>query len=105
MPGLFLKFAAWFGFVIAWSAGATTYEVAQRSPLAADTNDGSTDHPWKTIARAAERVALGDVVMIHDGIYREQVAVKTSGTAQNPILFMSAPGAHVELTGADELTG
>jgi hypothetical protein len=44
-------------------------------------------------------------VVVRDGIYRELVRAKTSGTAQAPIQFEAAPGAHVVLTGADRLTG
>lgn len=39
------------------------------------------------------------------GVYRESVVVKINGTAQDPIRFESAPGAHVVLTGADQLSG
>lgn len=98
------RFIVWLGFAFAGSAGAATYEVAQLNPVAGDSGNGSTEHPWKTIARAAGQVAPGDVVMIHDGVYREYVDVKTSGTAAAPIVFQAAPGAHVVLTGADELT-
>ena len=34
---------------------------------------------------------------------RETVVLKTSGIAQKPIRFEAAPGAHVVLTGADQL--
>jgi hypothetical protein len=61
------------------------------------------DKQHRTINSAASRVKPGDVVKIHTGVYREQVYISTSGTAQNPIRFEAAPYAHVVVTGADRL--
>ena len=88
-----------------WTLQAGTYFVAQRNPKAGDEGPGSTERPWKTLTKAAAVVMPGDVVMIQDGVYRESVVVKTSGTAEAPIRFETAPGAHVLLSGADQLTG
>jgi len=85
------------------SGSAETYNVAQRDPHASDTGPGTSAQPWKTFAKAAEKVAPGDKVIIRDGIYREAVVIKTSGTAAAPIVFEAAPGAQVVLTGADRL--
>jgi hypothetical protein len=87
------------------SVSAATYEVAQRNPQANDDGDGTRDRPWRTITRAAEKAGPGDRVVVRDGIYREHLIAKTSGTAEAPIQFEAAPGAHVVLTGADRLTG
>jgi hypothetical protein len=92
-------------FACAVSISAATYEVAQHNPAANDDGDGSPAQPWKTIRRAAEKVAPGDKVVIREGVYREQVSAKTSGTAEAPIVFEAAPAAHVVLTGADHVTG
>jgi len=86
-------------------ARAATYHVAERHPRATDSGDGSIDSPYKTISKAADRVAAGDVVVIHGGTYRERVAIKASGTADAPIRFEAAPGEYVLLTGADRMTG
>ena len=99
-----LRCAGWLVLASGVSVSAATYEVAQRSPQASDDGDGTRERPWKTISRAAEKAGPGDTVVIRDGIYREHVAVKTSGTAQAPIRFEAAPGAHAVLTGADRLT-
>ena len=95
----------WLALVLSVSVQAATFEVAQRSPQASDGGDGTRERPWKTINRAAAKVAPGDIVVIRDGIYREQVVIKTSGTEQAPIRFEAASGARVVLTGADRLTG
>jgi hypothetical protein len=87
------------------AAQAATYEVAQRNPHASDEGPGTTQRPWKTIAKAAVNAGQGDVVIIRDGVYRERVLVKNSGTKQSPIRFEAAVGEHVVITGADRLTG
>ena len=98
------KCLTWVLIVSAISVSGAIYEVAQRNPKASDDGDGSADRPWKSIAKAVEKVVAGDKVIIRDGIYRESVVVKSSGTAEAPIVFESAPGAHVVITGADRLT-
>ncbi|HWH67933.1 MAG TPA: chondroitinase-B domain-containing protein, partial [Candidatus Sulfotelmatobacter sp.] len=82
----------------------TTYHVAQRNPQAADNSPGTLEQPWKTLAQAAKQVQPGDTVLIHGGVYRESVAMKTAGTAEKPICFQAALGEQVVLTGADQLT-
>src|ERR1035437_6873753 len=105
MLWLNLRRAGWFVLASGISVSAATYEVAQRSPQASDDGDGTRERPWKTITRAAERAGPGDTVLVRDGIYREHVIAKTSGTAGAPIQFEAVRGAHVVLTGADRLTG
>ena len=87
------------------SLQAATYEVAQQNPQAGDDAPGTAERPWKTVSRAAEMARPGDVVVIHGGVYRERVVVKTSGTAEAPIRFEAGLGEWVILTGADRLTG
>lgn len=87
------------------SLRAATYAVAQRDPKASDDGAGTAAQPWKSLTKAVEKAGPGDIVLIGDGAYRERVVAKTSGTAQQPIRFQAAPGAHVVLTGADRLTG
>ena len=60
---------------------------------------------FRTISAAAQAVAPGDTVMIHDGVYRESVVVEKSGTADRPIRFEAAPAARVIIDGADVITG
>ena len=75
------RYFGWLLLASAISVSATTYEVAQRNPQASDNGAGTREHPWKTIAKAAQQVAAGDKVIIRDGIYREHIAVKKNGTA------------------------
>ncbi len=90
---------------LACAASAATYEVAQQHPSASDEGPGTAARPWKSLGKAAAMAQAGDRVAIRAGVYREQVVVKQSGTAQAPIRFEAAPGEHVVVTGADRLTG
>lgn len=99
-----LTFVAWLLLLSVLPLSAATYEVAQRNSQASDANDGSLERPWKTITRAAEKAKPGDTVIIRDGVYRERIVARVSGTTEAPIAFEAAPGARVVLTGADRLT-
>jgi len=96
---------SWLSLACFICGAAETYEVAQRNPLASDDGAGTQEQPWKTISKAAAAVKPGDQVIIRDGVYREAVVLKTSGTAQAPIVFEAAPGARVVLSGADSMVG
>lgn len=63
------------------------------APSGSDANDGSSDHPFATIRKAAGIVNPGDTVIVRDGVYsdldkdRTVVPVRRSGTAGAPITF------------------
>lgn len=82
-----------------------TFHVACEHPRASDDGPGTAEQPWKTLTRATQKRAAGDVVIIHGGVYRERVFMTASGTAQAPIRFEARTGDHVVVTGADRLTG
>lgn len=84
---------------------AATFEVAQRHPQASDDGSGIADRPLKTITNAVAKLAPGDTLIIHSGVYREHVVIKASGTAEKPIRIEAALGENVVVTGADRLTG
>jgi hypothetical protein len=67
--------------------------------------DGSGDHPWKTIGKAAAIAQAGDTVKIRSGTYRETVKPANSGTAGAPITYEADAGADVTISGADLVTG
>jgi hypothetical protein len=85
-------------------APAATFHVAQGHPRASDDGLGSEERPWKSISRAITQAKAGDSVIIQSGIYRERILVENSGTAEAPLRFEAAPGAHVVVTGADRIT-
>lgn len=85
----------------AGKCAAREYYVDARAASAV--SDGSLQAPFRTISEAAKVADAGDVVLIETGVYRETVIVKNSGTADKPLVFQAAPGAHVVVTGADRL--
>jgi hypothetical protein len=65
-----------------------------------DSNPGTIEKPMRTIQHAADIAKPGDTVYVRAGIYCQQLAVKTSGNAQQGfITFQSQPGEHAVLDG------
>lgn len=65
-----------------------------------DANDGlSRGNALLTISRAAELAQPGDEVVVDSGEYNEMVRVRATGSEGHPIVFRSAPGAKVVVTG------
>ena len=81
-----------------FAAGRTWHVAPRPLPGVADAEQ------FRTISEAAKVVDPGDTVLIHTGIYREQVTVDRGGTPDRPITFEAAPAAHVVITGADRIT-
>jgi hypothetical protein len=86
-------------------AGAADYVVDQTNKSANDANDGSADHPFKTISAAVVKMREGDTITVHRGLYRESFSVDVSGSPQHPAIVRAAPGEDVVITGADPVTG
>jgi hypothetical protein len=83
----------------ATAAPAAQYVVDQQNPAASDQNAGTWDKPWKTVQHAADAVQAGDVVCVMEGVYDEAVTLKTSGTAQAPIVFRGLPRQKAQVKG------
>jgi hypothetical protein len=58
----------------------------------ADRQDGTLAMPWKTLARAVERLKPGDTLYLRGGTYYEVVTLSRSGRADKPITVRSYPG-------------
>ncbi len=100
MRKMFIAAAVIAGSVpMAWSA---EYFV---SPDGCDGADGSAAKPWRTIQRAADVAAAGDVVTIRGGVYREWVKPVNAGHEGAPITYRAAKGEKVVVTGADPVKG
>ena len=89
-------------------ANAAQYHV---SPDGSDKADGSAGAPFATIQHAADLAKAGDEVIIHDGLYRQSVTLKSKSDAKSdnkttaPIVFKAKQGANPVITGALPLTG
>jgi len=71
-----------------------------------DTGDGSAANPLKTIAAAAELAQPGDVILVHEGTYRERINPPRGGESdQKRIVYQAAPGEKVVLKGSEVVKG
>ena len=48
-------------------------------PTGSDAACGDAEHPFATISKAAQMASPGDTVIVHEGVYREQVDPKRGG--------------------------
>lgn len=76
-----------------------TYHVAMTG---SDASDGSIDHPFRTISKAAEIAVSGDTVIVHEGTYREWVRPKNSGNSMiDRIVYKAAENEKVHIKGSE----
>lgn len=67
---------------------------------------GSAEDPFLCIQQAADIAMPGDCVIVHKGVYREWVRPANGGQSEGKrITYMAAPGEHVEITGAEVVSG
>ncbi|WP_205514272.1 right-handed parallel beta-helix repeat-containing protein [Longitalea arenae] len=66
-----------------------------------DQNDGLTlGTAWKTIQKSFDAAVAGSTVHIRGGIYYEQLVVRVSGTAGNPVTFTNYNNEQVIIDGS-----
>ncbi|HPO13123.1 MAG TPA: carbohydrate-binding protein, partial [Candidatus Hydrogenedentes bacterium] len=71
-----------------------------------DANDGSLSGMLKTISAAAQKAQPGDVITIHEGVYREQIVPPRGGESDTKrIVYQAAPGEKVDIKGSETVTG
>jgi len=87
--------------LLAPTVHAREWFVRQSDPKAADTADGSTDHPLKTINAAAQLAQPGDIVTVGAGIYHEWISPARGGGANAPIVYRSLPEHAAIVRGTD----
>jgi alpha-N-arabinofuranosidase len=67
-----------------------------------DTNPGTRSLPLRTIQRGAELAKPGDVITVHEGVYRERINPPEGGTSdKRRIVYRSAPGEKVGIKGSE----
>lgn len=85
------------------TAHAAELHVAQGGD---DRNPGTAAAPLRTIQRAAELARPGDVITVHEGIYRERVHPPRGGESdERRIVYQAAPGEIVEIRGSEVIKG
>lgn len=67
-----------------------------------DSNDGSAAKPYKTVSAAANAAYPGDVITVHEGVYRERINPPRGGESDaKRIVYQAAPGEKVEIKGSE----
>lgn len=67
-----------------------------------DFAEGTKEHPFRTISKAAEVAETGDKVIVHEGEYREWVKPNHSGYSNlSRIVFEAAEGEKVVIKGSE----
>jgi hypothetical protein len=67
---------------------------------------GSAEHPFKTISSAAAIAQPGDIITIHEGIYRERVNPPRGGLSnERRIVYRAAKGEKVVIKGSEVIKG
>ena len=70
-----------------------------------DTNSGTPPAPLRTIQRAADLAQPGDMITVHEGVYRERISPPRGGeSATKRIIYQAAPGEKVEIKGSEVVT-
>ncbi|QNU68147.1 right-handed parallel beta-helix repeat-containing protein [Ruminiclostridium herbifermentans] len=69
-----------------------------------DFAEGTKEHPFRTISRAAEVAETGDKVIVHEGEYREWVKPNHSGYSNlSRITYEAAEGEKVVIKGSERI--
>ncbi len=74
------------------------------SPMGSDSNPGTADQPLQSVTAAAKLAQPGDVITVHEGVYRERINPTTGGTSdQERITYQAAEGEMVVIKGSELL--
>jgi alpha-N-arabinofuranosidase len=67
-----------------------------------DNNRGTTEEPLKTISAAAVMAQPGDIITVHEGVYRERVSPPRGGSAdERRIVYQAKAGEKVIVKGSE----
>lgn len=81
-------------------AEAKEFHVSQKEGN--DKHKGTSSHPFKTISAAAKLAKAGDVIMVHEGIYRERVDPLYGGENDlKRITYQAVKGEKVVIKGSE----
>jgi alpha-N-arabinofuranosidase len=67
-----------------------------------DANPGTQAAPLRTIQRGADLAQPGDVITVHEGVYRQRISPPRAGESDaKRIVYQAAPGEKVEIKGSE----
>jgi len=69
-----------------------------------DQNSGSASSAFATISKAAQIAQPGDIITVHEGVYREWVSPQRGGTEDKRVTYQAAAGEKVTISGAEIIT-
>jgi len=85
--------------IVSAAMAATEYHVSVHGN---DAGDGSEANMLRTISAAARLAQPGDVVTVHEGVYRERVNPPRGGESEaKRIVYQAAPGEKVVIKGSE----
>ncbi len=71
-----------------------------------DNNDGTFESPFLTIQTAADIAQPGDVIIVHEGVYRERINPPRGGTSdEDRIVYRAKSGERVSIKGSEVIKG
>jgi alpha-N-arabinofuranosidase len=72
------------------------------APNGNDNNPGTQGAPLRTIQHAANLAQPGDLITVHEGVYRERISPPRGGESEmKRIVYQAAPGEKVEIKGSE----
>ncbi|HZZ92466.1 MAG TPA: FG-GAP-like repeat-containing protein [Usitatibacter sp.] len=106
-PNFTLPFQVWHKGTPAVPASTTGSTWYVNGTTGNDANTGAAGSPFKTINKAISKLAAGDTILIHGGLYREQIDLGSApnGTAAKPITIGSFGDGEVIIDGSAKVTG
>ena len=104
--GLSVALAAGPAAIGSRAAEAPAHQEYHVSPQGDDSGDGSKGRMLKTISAAAQRAQPGDVITVHEGVYRERINPPRGGESDaKRIVYRAAPGEKVVVKGSEVVKG
>ncbi len=95
-----MLFAAMAMFQV--DANAKNYYVSKDGN---DSNAGTRNAPFLTIAKATEVMSAGDECVIMEGVYNEVIKSNANGNANNPIIYKNYKKDRVVIDATEPITG
>ncbi len=96
-------FLAKLTIVLVTQLSATEFHVALNGK---DSDRGTVSAPFRTIQRGADLAQPGDIITVHQGVYRERIDPPRGGDCHaKRIIYQAARGERVEIKGSEKIKG